>query len=71
MSISLKRSIVEEQDSISLNPTLLKDIFAYAKPFGHNEDAKSLNLGFGYIYYGLVRTFTTSAHSHNRLGVWL
>ena len=56
MSISLKRSIAEEQDSISLTPTLLKDIFAYAKPFGHNEDAKSLNLGFGYIYYGLVRS---------------
>ncbi len=56
MSISLKRSIVEEQEGISLNPVLLKDIFSYAKPFGHNEDPKSLNLGFGYIYYGLVRT---------------
>jgi predicted O-methyltransferase YrrM len=56
MSIILKRSIIEEQDGISLNPVLLKDIFTHAKPFGHYEDPKSLKLGFGYIYYGITRT---------------
>lgn len=56
MSIILKRSTSEEQDSVSLNPIFLKDIFSHAKPFGHHEDPKSLNLGFGYIYYGLART---------------
>jgi predicted O-methyltransferase YrrM len=35
---------------------LLKDILHYAKPFGHREDAKTLNLGFGYLYYGLARS---------------
>jgi predicted O-methyltransferase YrrM len=34
----------------------LKDIFLHAKPWGHYEDSKNLNLGFGYIYYGLART---------------
>jgi hypothetical protein len=56
MPIRLKKSIVEEQDCISLNPMVLKDIFLHAKPWGHHEDAKTLNLGFGYMYYGLVRT---------------
>lgn len=56
MPISLKRNVIEEQEAISLNPVLLRDIFSYAKPFGHHEDPKSLNLGFGYMYYGLVRT---------------
>ena len=53
MPTRLKKSIVEEQECISLNPMVLKDIFLYAKPWGHHEDAKTLNLGFGYLYYGL------------------
>jgi pimeloyl-ACP methyl ester carboxylesterase len=40
----------------SLEPGLLSDIFSHARPLGHHEDAKSLNLGFGYLYYGLIRT---------------
>lgn len=40
----------------SLNPEVLRDIFQHAKPLGHNEDATGLNLGFGFLYYGLVRT---------------
>jgi hypothetical protein len=40
----------------SLEPSLLSDIFAHARPLGHHEDAGTLNLGFGYLYYGLVRT---------------
>ena len=39
----------------SLSHNLLKDILEVAKPFGHNEKTKELNLGFGFIYYGLVR----------------
>jgi Methyltransferase domain len=39
----------------SLDTTLLQDIFRYARPLGHHEDKGSLNLGFGFIYYGLVR----------------
>ena len=56
MPARLKRSIIAEQECISLNPMVLKDIFLYAKPWGHHEDAKTLNLGFGYLYYGLART---------------
>jgi predicted O-methyltransferase YrrM len=39
----------------SLNDTILRDILKFAKPFGHNENIKTLNLGFGFLYYGLVR----------------
>ncbi len=39
----------------SLNTTLLKDILDRAKPLGHNENPGNLNLGFGFLYYGLVR----------------
>ncbi len=42
-------------DYFSLSDKLLKDILHFAKPFGHREDAKSLNLGFGFLYYALVR----------------
>ena len=43
-------------DCFSLSDTLLKDILHFAKPFGHREDARSLNLGFGFLYYSLVRS---------------
>jgi len=39
----------------SLSHGILKDILKVAKPFGHNEKTKELNLGFGFIYYGVVR----------------
>lgn len=42
-------------ESFSLNSGLLKDILQHAKPFGHNERPRNLNLGFGFIYYGVVR----------------
>ncbi len=42
-------------ECFSLSDTLLKDILHFAKPFGHREDARSLNLGFGFLYYALVR----------------
>jgi hypothetical protein len=39
----------------SLSPGLLQKIFVQAKPLGHNEAPGNLNLGFGFLYYGLVR----------------
>lgn len=39
----------------SLNSLVLRDIFHHAKPMGHHQEASSLNLGFGFIYYGVVR----------------
>ena len=39
----------------SLSSVVLEDILRFAKPFGHNENVKKLNLGFGFIYYGVVR----------------
>lgn len=40
----------------SLNTALLQDIFERAKPMGHNEEEGKLNLGFGFLYYGLARS---------------
>ena len=39
----------------SLDPETLQQILAHAKPMGHCERAADLNLGFGFVYYGLVR----------------
>jgi hypothetical protein len=42
-------------ENFSLSDNLLKDILQFAKPFGHREDTRSLNLGFGFLYYSMVR----------------
>jgi predicted O-methyltransferase YrrM len=39
----------------SFDAPLLSEILRHAQPLGHNEDASTLNLGFGFLYYGLVR----------------
>ncbi|MCK8600630.1 class I SAM-dependent methyltransferase [Desulfoferrobacter suflitae] len=42
-------------EAFSLNDALIKDIFHHARPLGHHENLKNLNLGFGFLYYGAVR----------------
>ncbi|MHC1725478.1 MAG: class I SAM-dependent methyltransferase [Syntrophobacteraceae bacterium] len=42
-------------ENFSLNNVLLKEILQNAKPLGHNEQVDNLNLGFGFLYYGLAR----------------
>ncbi len=44
-----------ETRQFSLDPAVLSDILRHARPLGHNEDRETLNLGFGFIYYGLIR----------------
>lgn len=39
----------------SLHPDLIRTILTHARPLGHNEVPGELNLGFGFVYYGLVR----------------
>ena len=53
----IDNSIATHSPSVpfSLDAELLKDILLFAKPLGHCEDASKLNLGFGFVYYGLVR----------------
>lgn len=41
--------------SFSLDPSLIEQVLRHAKPFGHNERRHNLNLGFGFIYYGVTR----------------
>ncbi|HZZ91384.1 MAG TPA: class I SAM-dependent methyltransferase [Usitatibacter sp.] len=42
-------------EAFSLDSRRLHEILRHAKPLGHHEDASTLNLGFGFLYYGLVR----------------
>lgn len=44
----------------SLDHRMIQTIFSFAKPLGHNEDPGGLNLGFGFLYYGLVRSLRPS-----------
>lgn len=39
----------------SLDAPMLGEILRVARPLGHHEDPATLNLGFGFLYYGLVR----------------
>jgi predicted O-methyltransferase YrrM len=43
------------RDVFSLDAGTLSEILTHAKPLGHREEASTLNLGFGFVYYGLVR----------------
>jgi predicted O-methyltransferase YrrM len=40
---------------LSLSVPVLQEILEHAKPLGHHEEPGNLNLGFGFVYYGLVR----------------
>jgi predicted O-methyltransferase YrrM len=44
-----------QPSQFSLDATLLREILTHARPLGHSEEPDTLNLGFGFIYYGLVR----------------
>lgn len=50
------RRLRTEPGNFSLAPDVIADIFEYARPLGHHEERATLNLGFGFLYYGLVRT---------------
>ncbi len=45
----------QDAPQFSLDPAMLQEILAHARPLGHGEDAPNLNLGFGFLYYGLAR----------------
>ncbi len=46
---------VQCAENFSLTESLLQKILVDAKPLGHNQKTKNLNLGFGFVYYALVR----------------
>ncbi|HXZ47758.1 MAG TPA: class I SAM-dependent methyltransferase [Usitatibacter sp.] len=43
------------ESPFSLDPGLLSEILRHAKPLGHHEEASTLNIGFGFLYYALAR----------------
>jgi predicted O-methyltransferase YrrM len=56
--MGLRQMLKLDQPAIaefSLDPAMLRSVLDHAKPLGHNEEPYNLNLGFGFIYYGLVR----------------
>ncbi|MBN1106166.1 MAG: class I SAM-dependent methyltransferase [Deltaproteobacteria bacterium] len=42
-------------EGFSLNAELIANILHHARPLGHNEQPENANLGFGFLYYGMVR----------------
>ena len=46
---------VQTDPPLSLSVSVLEEILEHAKPLGHHEEPDNLNLGFGFVYYGLVR----------------
>ncbi len=46
----------QKNATFSLDAPMLETILQHAKPLGHHEDRGNLNIGFGFLYYGLVRT---------------
>lgn len=46
---------MQPMENFSLNPETLRLILTKAKPLGHHQEPKNLNLGFGFLYYGLIR----------------
>jgi predicted O-methyltransferase YrrM len=47
--------LVDSAASFSLDAGRVEEILRHAQPLGHHEDAETLNLGFGFLYYGLAR----------------
>jgi hypothetical protein len=45
----------DNSSGFSLSREVIRSIFHHATPLGHHEDPDRLNLGFGFLYYGLVR----------------
>lgn len=52
----LQAMFQQENAQFSLNPFVIRNILEHAKPLGHNEKPANMNLGFGFFYYGLVRS---------------
>jgi predicted O-methyltransferase YrrM len=48
-------SPLHQADPWSLDARMLRDILHHARPLGHHEQPGNLNLGFGFVYYGLMR----------------
>lgn len=45
---------------LSLTTEMISNIFHFARPLGHNERPDNGNLGFGFLYYGIVRAIRPS-----------
>jgi predicted O-methyltransferase YrrM len=52
---ALTESRTADASPFSLDASMLSQILRHAKPLGHHEDPRTLNLGFGFMYYALAR----------------
>lgn len=52
---NLARLRIPHSPRFSLDPGVIQQILSEARPLGHHESAHDLNLGFGFLYYSLVR----------------
>jgi hypothetical protein len=51
----MEDTLRSDAPACSLHGAMLDDILRYTHPMGHHEHASSRNLGFGFVYYSLVR----------------
>jgi hypothetical protein len=51
-----KRGDARDTPRFSLDPRMIDAVLRHARPLGHHECAAELNLGFGFLYYALVRS---------------
>ncbi len=56
MSVEIKPEAPAGSPCFSLSHELLQAVMEHARPLGHHQHEPSLNLGFGFVYYGLVRS---------------
>jgi Methyltransferase domain len=55
--LTLRKPTIEQtrRGGFGLDRELIQSILKHAKPLGHHEAPANLNLGFGFLYYALVR----------------
>jgi len=53
--LGLPHALTPRLARYSLDAAAIEAVLRHARPLGHHEDAATLNLGFGFLYYALAR----------------
>ena len=71
LDVDAEDAAVRDSQAFSLDAEMLQTILTHAGPMGHRERKADLNLGFGFVYYGLVRDAPPATRGRHRLRVWV
>jgi hypothetical protein len=61
----------QSEPTFSLSAEMLQQVLEHVRPLGHHEDTENLNIGFGFLYYGLMRDVAPATCDGNRFGIRL